>query len=82
MRLFFEVEVLDANIDLDNYKCEDPDCTDPACEPTTVQDAVEMDLEMYRDGEISLEEMLLNLGGEVLIKLNKIVNNESILDNK
>lgn len=71
MRLYFEVEILDAEVNLDNYKTDD--CPSG---PTTIQDAVNLDLDMYRAGEASLEEVLFNLGGEVKISLTKIIHNE------
>ncbi|AKJ71732.1 hypothetical protein TIN2_42 [Tsukamurella phage TIN2] len=76
MRLYFEVEILDAEVNLDNYKTDD--CPSGVA---TIQDAVNLDLDMYRAGEASLEEVIFNLAGEtgeVKISLSKIIHNEVI----
>lgn len=75
MKLLFEVEIEDAQIDLSNYATDD----NPSG-VATVAEAIEIDLEVYRGGVATLEEVLYNLGGELKIKLQGVYLDKSKID--
>lgn len=89
MKIHLSVEVADADVNLDHYKEQG--------EEVTLIDAIESDLELYRAGEIGLEEVIYNYGGEVdisligvtvdgstfkLKELNGILSNEELIQTK
>lgn len=73
MKILLEVNIEDAEIDLENYKTD----TFPQG-VASLEEAVEVDLDLFRRGEVALEEVIYNFGGEVNIKLVKIDNTQEV----
>lgn len=70
MKINLTVEIQDPDISLDNYKTAETPVS-------TIEEAVEYDLDMFRAGEISLEEVIYGFGGDVEIKVSSVEGAES-----
>lgn len=65
MKINLTVEIEDPDIDLKSYETAETPVA-------TVKEAVEYDLDMFRAGEISLEEVIYGFGGDVDITVASI----------
>lgn len=64
MKIRLEVEIDEASIDLSSY--------DTVPHVKTYEDAINYDLGMYRDGEISLEDLAYTMGEVVEVSLKSV----------
>lgn len=71
MRITLTVEVQDSTIDIDNYATAETPVS-------TVREAVEYDLNMFKAGEVSLEEVIYNFGGDVDIKVLSVEDTQEV----
>ncbi|QDF18263.1 hypothetical protein SEA_DAKITI_50 [Gordonia phage Dakiti] len=65
MKINLIVEIEDPKIDLDNYKCAETPVRTP-------EEAVKYDLDMFESGEVALEDVIYNFGGDVTVKVLSI----------
>ncbi|AMS02340.1 hypothetical protein SEA_GOURDTHYMES_48 [Gordonia phage GourdThymes] len=62
MKINLIVEIDEPKIDLDHYKCSETPITTP-------EEAVKYDLDMFEAGEVALEDVIYNFGGDVTVKV-------------
>ncbi|AUV60650.1 hypothetical protein HOS75_gp080 [Gordonia phage SteveFrench] len=65
MKINLTIEIDEPKIDLDHYKCADQPVT-------TLEQAVQYDLDMFEAGEVALEDVIYNFGGDVTVKVSSI----------
>ncbi|ANA85819.1 hypothetical protein PBI_WOES_48 [Gordonia phage Woes] len=70
MKINLIIEIDDPKIDLDNYKMSETPVT-------SIQEAVEYDLQLFTAGEVALEDVIYNFGGDVAISVKSIEQDET-----
>jgi len=65
MKINLTVEIDEPKIDLDNYKMSETPVT-------TIREAVEYDLKLFTAGEVALEDVIYNFGGDVAVTVSSI----------
>ena len=70
MKINLTIEISDPVVEIDNYSSADKPIN-------TVRDAVQYDLDMFSSGEVSLEDVIYNFGGDVVVKVSSIEGDES-----
>ena len=65
MKITLNVEIEDPEVELENYQNADRPIK-------TLQEAVEFDLELFKSGEVALEDVIYNYNGDVTVSVASV----------